>query len=111
MRSPAFGFGHVVDAAGGGGTHPALVEAMAFGSCVITHNTAENLETIGDAGLAYDGQVGALDLRKVLQQSITQPELVVEYGKLAQQRAQIHYSWEAVTDAYEKLFYQICRTK
>ncbi|KHD08602.1 hypothetical protein PN36_02695 [Candidatus Thiomargarita nelsonii] len=50
-----------------GGTHPALVEAMAFGNCVITHNTPENLETIGDAGFSYDGKVGADSLQQLLE--------------------------------------------
>src|SRR6185369_10102090 len=36
-----------------GGTHPALVEAMGAGRCVIANATPENLEVIGDAGLAY----------------------------------------------------------
>lgn len=55
-----------VEASGVGGTHPALVEAMAHGSCVVTHNTPENIETIGDAGLVYDGKIGADHLRSVL---------------------------------------------
>src|SRR5262249_49567779 len=42
-----------------GGTHPALVEAMAFGNCVVVNGTPENLETIDGAGLAYDGKRGA----------------------------------------------------
>jgi glycosyltransferase involved in cell wall biosynthesis len=98
-----------VETSGVGGTHPALVEAMAFGSCVITHNTPENLETIGEAGFAYDGQEGAADLRKMLQRLISEPEIVRQYGQLAKEHAETHYSWEAVTDAYEKLFYQTCQ--
>lgn len=91
-----------------GGTHPALVEAMAFGNCVIVHDTPENLETIGDAGLAYDGGVGAADLRRVLQQLIASPDVVDGYRLKARRRAQAVYSWEAVTDSYERLFYQVC---
>ena len=40
-----------VETSGVGGTHPALVEAMAFGNCVVTHDTPENLETLGRATL------------------------------------------------------------
>ena len=29
------------------------------------------------------------------------------YKQLAQQRAQTYYAWAAVTDAYERLFYQV----
>lgn len=96
-----------VETSGVGGTHPALVEAMAFGSCVITHNTPENLETVGDAGLSYDGRVGAEDLYKLLARIINDPELIRRYGSLAEEYAKKHYAWSAVTDAYEQLFYDV----
>jgi glycosyltransferase involved in cell wall biosynthesis len=98
-----------VETSGVGGTHPALVEAMAFGNCVVVYNTPENLETIGEAGLAYDGRTGADSLHEILRDLLTQPDKVQTYKQLAQQRAQTHYSWEAVTDAYERLFYQVCK--
>jgi glycosyltransferase involved in cell wall biosynthesis len=97
-----------VETSGVGGTHPALVEAMAFGNCVVVHNTPENLETIGSAGFAYDGKRGAESLREVLRRLLASPDLVEEYRKRARQRTQTHYTWEAVTDAYERLFYEIC---
>lgn len=93
-----------VETSGVGGTHPALVEAMAFGNCVVTHNTPENLETISDAGLWYDGQAGAASLAPVLQTLLAAPPLVEAYRRLAAERAAAVFSWEAVTDAYEALF-------
>ena len=96
------------ETSGVGGTHPALIEAMAFGNCVVVHNTAENLETIGDAGFFYDGGAGGDSLRRVLQRLLSEPEAVAEYRQRAQQRAQSCYSWETVTDSYERLFYQLC---
>ena len=39
-----------------GGTHPALLEAMAMGRCVIANGTQENQETIGGAGLVTMGK-------------------------------------------------------
>jgi len=90
-----------------GGTHPALVEAMAFGNCVIAHDTPENLETMGDAGFAYDGKVGADSLRQMLQRLLGDSVLVAEYRRRAQQHAATQYCWETVTDAYERLFYQV----
>jgi glycosyltransferase involved in cell wall biosynthesis len=97
-----------VEASGVGGTHPALVEAMAFGNCVIAHDIPENLETIGDAGLAYSGQVGGASLRQVLQRLLSEPASVAEYRKRARVRAHTHYNWETVTDAYERMFFQLC---
>ena len=95
-----------VETSGVGGTHPALIEAMAFGNCVITYDTPENLETIGDAGFAYNGNSGADSLQKVLQQLLADTELVQAYRLLAQQRANSTYTWEAVTDGYERLFFK-----
>lgn len=96
-----------VETSGVGGTHPALVEAMAHGSCVVTHNTPENLETVGDAGLAYDGKLGATDLRQVLIRLLADAELTTRYAQQARQRAEQVYTWESVTDAYECMFYQL----
>ena len=95
-----------VETSGVGGTHPALVEAMAFGNCVITYNTPENLETIGDAGFAYVGIEGAESLQKILEQLLQEPKLVEKYRRLAQQRANSTYTWKTVTDGYERLFYE-----
>lgn len=99
-----------VETSGVGGTHPALVEAMAHGSCVIAHNTPENLETLGDAGFAYDGSAsaaGATDLESLLRRLLDAPDLVADYAQRAQRRAQTVYTWDSVTDAYERLFYHL----
>jgi glycosyltransferase involved in cell wall biosynthesis len=93
-----------VESSGVGGTHPALVEAMAHGSCVVVHNTPENMETIGDAGFGYDGQQGAQDLARVLIELLQHPGRIIEYASKAQMRANMVYTWEAITDAYVELF-------
>jgi glycosyltransferase involved in cell wall biosynthesis len=95
-----------VETSGVGGTHPALIEAMAFGNCVVVNNTPENLETIGEAGLAYDGKVGASDLRRILRRLLADVDIVAHFRRRARRHAQSHYSWDVVTSAYEKLFYQ-----
>jgi glycosyltransferase involved in cell wall biosynthesis len=104
LSSNAYAF---VETSGVGGTHPALVEAMAFGNCVVVHDTPENLETLGAAGLWYNGQAGAASLAPVLQTLISAPPLVEAYRTRAAERAAAMYSWEAVTDAYEALFHQV----
>jgi glycosyltransferase involved in cell wall biosynthesis len=87
-----------------GGTHPALVEAMGFGNCVIAHDTPENRETIGEAGFGYNGHAPVESLRALLQQLVDAPALVVAARERARERARLHFSWEQVTDAYETLF-------
>ncbi len=87
-----------------GGTHPALVEAMAFGRCVVVNDTPENLETIANAGFSYEGSTGAASLRTVLERLLKDSAIVREYGQRARERVRAHYSWESVTDACERLF-------
>lgn len=100
-----------VETSGVGGTHPALLEAMALGNCVIANDTPENRETIGYAGLTYDGRNGSTSLRSVLDRLIQQPLLVDAYRRLAYQRAHSVYNWEAVTDAYESLCKQLIQSR
>lgn len=57
----------------------------------------------------YDGRTGADSLREILRNLLADPDKVQTYKLLAQERAQTYYSWEAVTDAYERLFYQVCK--
>ncbi|NKQ35548.1 MAG: glycosyltransferase [Chloroflexi bacterium] len=51
---------------------------------------------------------GADSLRQILCDLLAHPDKVQTYKQLAQQRARTYYSWAAVTDAYERLFYQVC---
>lgn len=104
LASNAYAF---VETSEVGGTHPALLEAMAFGNCVVVNNTPENLETIGEAGLAYDGQRGAAALREVLGRLLVDAEAVQSYRQRAIERIRQHYSWDQVADAYERLCYQV----
>lgn len=90
-----------------GGTHPALIEAMAYGNCIIANGTPENREVLGDAGEFYD-----INDFEMLAQKIN--VLVADqngrrrYGNLAKERAKQHYNWDLVTDQYEELFRRLC---
>jgi glycosyltransferase involved in cell wall biosynthesis len=84
-----------------GGTHPALLEAMGYGNCVLTLATPENLEVVAEAGVPY---VDEFDLAEKLQRVLRDGSLVQAYRNRAQQRVQAHYDWETVVDQYENLF-------
>lgn len=84
-----------------GGTHPALLEAMGYGNCVLTLATPENIEVVGEAGVPY---IDEFDLAEKLQRVLRDGSLVQAYRNRAQQRVQSHYDWEAVVDQYEQLF-------
>jgi glycosyltransferase involved in cell wall biosynthesis len=84
-----------------GGTHPALLEAMGYGNCVLTLATPENIEVVGDAGVPY---LDEFDLAEKLQRVLRDGSLVQAYRHRAQQRIRTHYDWENVVDEYERLF-------
>jgi glycosyltransferase involved in cell wall biosynthesis len=84
-----------------GGTHPALLEAMGYGNCVLTLATPENLEVVGDAGIAYTDES---DLAEKLQRVLRDGSLVQSYRHRAQVRVQRHYDWDGIVDQYERLF-------
>ena len=90
-----------------GGTHPVLIEAMASGNCVVVNDTPANLEVIGDAGVPYDGRRGATGLREVLESLLEDEERVARLRERARERAEDRYSWDAVTDRYEQLFFAL----
>ena len=58
-----------------GGTHPALVEAMGFGNCVLAHDTPEHREVLGDAGLFFDAHRPET-LAALLDRIVADPALV-----------------------------------
>lgn len=87
-----------------GGTHPALLEAMGYGNCVLTLATPENIEAVGDAGIPYADEV---DLTQKLQRVLRDGSLVQSYRNRAQLRVQQNYDWEHVVDQYEQLFASI----
>jgi glycosyltransferase involved in cell wall biosynthesis len=84
-----------------GGTHPALIEAMAVGNCVLAKDTVENREVVGDCGLFFQD---AATLVRQIEATVSGRAPVAELRLKARDRAKARYSWDAVTDAYEKLF-------
>ena len=86
------------------GTHPALLEAMGMGNCVVVNDTPENLEAMGGAGLSYRGEDGAASLAPVLERLLAQPDMVEAYRHRAREHVRRHYSWDAITEQYLALF-------
>jgi glycosyltransferase involved in cell wall biosynthesis len=87
---------------GVGGTHPVILEAMAAGNCVLVNDHPPNTETVGDAGLYFSGRDGVDSLSAQLGRLLDDEALVARLRERARARA-AQYSWEAVTDQYERL--------
>jgi glycosyltransferase involved in cell wall biosynthesis len=94
-----------------GGTHPALVEAMGFGNCVLVNDTPSNLEVICDSGFSYLGVAGAEDLTRQLQWLLDNPAVAAKFRLKAEQRARANYRWEYVVRDHLIFYSQILAGK
>jgi glycosyltransferase involved in cell wall biosynthesis len=91
-----------------GGTHPVLVEQMTLGNCVLVRDTDSNRETVGDAGLVFEGAAG---LTEALQGLLDHPASVEKYGEMARVRARALYAWHGIAQAYEELCTRAVRAR
>jgi glycosyltransferase involved in cell wall biosynthesis len=96
LLSHAFAYIHATEV---GGTHPALIEAMGRGCLVLYLNTPENAEVASGAGIPFENDLAG-KIQSVL--AMTENERDTWRAR-AMERVRERYSWEAVTDAYERL--------
>ncbi len=89
-----------------GGTHPALLEAMGFGNCILLNDVPENREVAADAALLFRAREPET-LTQLFDALDDDQETVARYRRAAKARAQDEYSWDAVTQAYEQLFLEL----
>ncbi len=90
-----------------GGTHPALVEAMGYGNCVLVNDEPANRETAADAAIYFDVQ-DRTSLTAAFEQAAGNPVRTRLLGERAATRAASEYNWDRVTDQYEELFRRLC---
>jgi glycosyltransferase involved in cell wall biosynthesis len=103
LGSHCFAYIHATEV---GGTHPALIEAMGRGALTLYLDTPENAEVAGGAGIAFTSDNLAEVLKRVLDMPESDQE---EWRERAMERVRTRYSWDAVTDAYEKLLTELAR--
>jgi glycosyltransferase involved in cell wall biosynthesis len=106
LQSHALAYVHATEV---GGTHPALVEAMGFGNCVLVNDVPENQEVAGDAAL-YFSVAEPKTLTENFVRVATDPALVRTMGERARAAARERFSWDHVTDEYEKLFRELVKS-
>ena len=84
----------------------ALLEALSYGTCIVSTDIPENLEVTGDAGLSFPpGDVEAL--RAVLARILDEPSLVEEYRRKALARARSQPDWDEVARMTEALYLRL----
>lgn len=91
-----------------GGTHPALLEGMGYGNCILANDVPEHREVLGETGIYFDTFNNG-DLTDKMQILLDKQEKVIEYRKAVKQRVAARYSWDRITDQYEELFKRVAR--
>lgn len=89
-----------------GGTHPALIEAMGFGNCVIVNGTPENREVLQDAGISFK-ENDVDDLREKIEMVASGTVDLDLWRARALQRIKANYTWDIIVAAYERLFQDV----
>ncbi len=103
LGSHCFAYIHATEV---GGTHPALIEAMGRGALTLYLDTPENAEVAGGAGIAFTPD----SLGDVMRRVLDMPEMERDKWRArAMERVRSRYSWDAVTDAYEKLLTELAK--
>jgi glycosyltransferase involved in cell wall biosynthesis len=97
LGSHCFAYIHATEV---GGTHPALIEAMGRGALILYRNTPENAEVAGNAGIPFEPHELVEKINFILRMGDLERESL---RARAMERVRQHYSWDAVTDAYEGL--------
>lgn len=89
-----------------GGTHPAILEAMGAGNCVLVSDISYNVEAVADAGVPFRSR-DVDDLRDKLQFLVNHPEEVLRLRHVAVERVKAEYDWGQITDDYERIFHEV----
>lgn len=99
LRDKAYAY---IQASEVGGTHPALVEAMAYGNCVLANDVPEHREVLENCGLYY--RRNDFDhLSELIERVVKDRSLSERLGTEAQQRAAAVFTWDLIAAQYEKL--------
>lgn len=94
--SYAYFHGHSV-----GGTNPSLLEAMACGCFILSHDNVFNKSVLGANALYYTNEVEITAILNCIDETIAmKDEFAAENIRIIREK----YSWEHLTDAYESFF-------
>ena len=88
-----------------GGTNPSLLKAMGYGNCILALDTVFNREVLGDTGLFFSKD--ERELATLMQRVEKEPALVDQLRRKAPQRIEKEYSWDKVSEQYDRLFREV----
>ena len=105
LISHAYGY---IQATEVGGTHPALIESLGAGNGVLVADTPENREVAADGARLFSLSDPA-ELARAVADAEEDPVAFLEVAERGRARVRERYSWESVTNAYEKLLTALAR--
>lgn len=85
------------------GLSPVILENMGLGTPIICSDIPENRYVVADTG-TYFRRSDSDDLLRVLQWALANSELLSQNGQRGKARARALFSWDAVAEAYERVF-------
>lgn len=87
-----------------GGTNPALLKALGFGTCVLALDTPFSREVLANDrfGLYFDKTPDSV--RKAIEHAEESPEWVEKMRSQSRQRISERYTWDRIVTEYEDLF-------
>jgi len=88
-----------------GGTHPSLVEAMGFGSLIVSNDNITHQEVLGNSAVYYKAGL-VKSLVKNLKWAVSKEDSKKKDSlrKMAAKRAKQKYSWTKIVKEYDKFF-------
>jgi glycosyltransferase involved in cell wall biosynthesis len=88
------------------GSHPALIEAMACGNCVLARDTPDNRHVGGETVRYFRD---AEELSTLMRWAEASPSDVAKLGERAAKRVREVFDWERITNEYLDLTWQVLR--
>ncbi len=88
-----------------GGTNPSLLRAMHWGAACIPIDVVFHREVMGEKGLFFDEVPG--HLANILKELESDPGRVEQLGRLAKERSETLYRWDAVAAGYAEMFRKV----
>lgn len=88
----------------------ALLEALGYGLPCLVSDISANMEAISDCGVHFESK-NILDLKQKLSSLINRPDIMMQLGRAAQERAQSEYDWQAIAKRTVSLYEDLLEAK
>jgi glycosyltransferase involved in cell wall biosynthesis len=94
-----------------GGTNPAMLKALGYGSAILALNTRFNQEMLQKGKYGWYFEKNADSVEAITNQAEKSPDSIENLRKQSREGLTDKYNWDMVTDEYEVLFKSLCKRK